>query len=41
MSIHSGSRQILIHGMVLVMVGLLWALRFRALHTRGSRLAPT
>ncbi len=26
MSIHSGSRQILIHGMVLVMLGLLWGL---------------
>ena len=26
MSIHSGSRQILIHGMVLVLVGLLWGL---------------
>ena len=26
MSIHSGSRQILIHGMALVMVGLLWGL---------------
>jgi hydroxylaminobenzene mutase len=26
MNIHSGSRQILIHGMVLVMVGLVWGL---------------
>ena len=26
MSVHSGSRQILIHGMVLVLIGLLWGL---------------
>jgi len=37
MSVHSGSRQILIHGLMLVLVGLLWGLAVP--HTPYPRLA--